>query len=266
VFCHMHRIEHPGEGVKSMAAARGRTKSFWPYLLVASVGFVLPLAALGHERQYLTVSARVLAGRTVFIDPGHGHPDPGASGPGGAVEKDIVLAIGLELRALLQAHGVAVIMTRAADHDLADPGERSISRRKRQDLLRRVELANHSRADAVLSIHANAFPSPRWHGAQVFYQAHNPESQRLARVLQAQLAQSTGNTTRQASGKLDHCMLVKVKTPAVTVETGFLSNPREAAMLMNPSYRRRIAWALFAGLVRYFTAPALPAGAPGARR
>lgn len=252
--------------VKSMLAPRGRAKSFWPYLLAAMVGFGLSLAAVALERQHLAVSARVMAGRTVFIDPGHGHPDPGASGPGGAVEKDIVLAIGLKLQALLEAHGVAVIMTRTADHDLADPGERRISRRKRQDLLRRVELANHSGADAVLSIHANAFPSPRWHGAQVFYQAHSPKSQRLARMLQAQLARSTGNTTRQASAKLDHCMLVKVKRPAVTVEAGFLSNPREAAMLMNPSYQSRIAWALFAGLIRYFTEPALPAGAPGAGR
>ncbi|HAI21870.1 MAG TPA: N-acetylmuramoyl-L-alanine amidase CwlD, partial [Clostridiales bacterium UBA8153] len=62
----------------------------------------------------------------------------------------------------------------------------------------------------------------------MFYQAHNPESQRLATILQTQLARGTGITTRQALSKLDHCMLVKVNTPAVTVEAGFLSNPREA--------------------------------------
>jgi len=73
----------------------------------------------------------------------------------------MVLAIGLELQALLQAHGVAVIMTCAGDHDLAEPGETSSSRRKRQDLGRRVELANRNRAGAVVGIHGNAFPSPR---------------------------------------------------------------------------------------------------------
>jgi len=236
-----------------------RGKSFLPYFWSALMGFAVLLAVLSLERHHLAASARVISGRTVLIDAGHGGPDPGARGPGGAVEKEIVLAIGLELMALLQVQGATVIMTRTGDYDLANPGERRISRRKRQDLRRRVELANRARPDVVLSIHANAFPSSRWHGAQVFYQADSLQSRRLAHILQSQLSRSTGNTTRQASSQLDHCMLVEVTVPAVTVEIGFLSNPREATMLMNPAYQHRLAWALFAGLVRYFAEGTVPA-------
>ncbi|MEW6524839.1 MAG: N-acetylmuramoyl-L-alanine amidase [Bacillota bacterium] len=248
-----------------MYPARRRVVRWQPYVLVAVVTFVTLLAASGYERQHLAASARVLAGRTVLIDPGHGKPDPGASGPGGAVETDIVLAIGLQLRDLLESRGVTVVMTRTTDQDLADPGERSLSKRKRQDLDRRVQLANEVVPEAVLSIHANAFPSSQWYGAQVFYQAENPESQRLAVLLQQQLARTTGNTTRRASPRIDHCMLSRVTTTAVTVEVGFLSNPREAAMLLNPAYQQRVAWAIYAGLIRYFAEGALPTGATGIR-
>lgn len=227
--------------------------------VVVTVGLLCLLS--GYEQRLLAVSAPALVGRTVLLDPGHGHPDPGASGSGGAEEKDIVLSISLYLRDLLEAAGVRVVMTRETDTDLADPGLSGYSRRKRQDLERRVEMANTLAPDVVVSIHANGFPSPQWYGAQTFYQAHSPESARLAGLVQAQLVSVTGNTTRQASPRLEHCMLTKVTAVSVTVEVGFLSNPREAALLTNARYQKRLAWAIYAGLTRFFSEKSMPATA-----
>jgi N-acetylmuramoyl-L-alanine amidase len=80
-----------------------------------------------------------LSGKTIYIDAGHGGVDGGAMSKQGIVEKDLNLAIALHLRDYLQQAGAVVRMTREDDRDLANEGTSGFSRRKTEDLLRRVE-------------------------------------------------------------------------------------------------------------------------------
>lgn len=113
-----------------------------------------------------TGNAGGIAGRTIVLDAGHGGLDPGAVSAKGGLEKDIVLAIAQELERLLNKAAVSVIMVRHGDYDLADSSEMHLLNRKRQDLERRVFIAEQAQADLYISIHANFFPSPQWSGAQ----------------------------------------------------------------------------------------------------
>lgn len=195
--------------------------------------------------------------RTVVLDPGHGGPDPGAVGPAGELEKDVVLAISLYLRDYLSAAGARVVLTRDKDEDLSGlPPE--VPDTKAIDLRRRVEIAQQARADAFLCIHANATSSPYWRGAQTFYRPNHPDSGRLARCLQTELVSVTRRTDRVALPGAKQYVLDNVTMPAVTVEVGFLSNPQEASLLADPDYQKLVAWAIFRGLARYFAEGARP--------
>ncbi|MBX4340793.1 N-acetylmuramoyl-L-alanine amidase, partial [Mycobacterium tuberculosis] len=99
------------------------------------------------------------------IDPGHGGPDGGAVGTE-HLEKDIALAISKQIRDYLQEQGALVLLTRERDTDLADKDMKGYSKRKGEDLRKRLELINDSEADMYLSIHLNAIPSRQWSGAQ----------------------------------------------------------------------------------------------------
>ncbi len=189
----------------------------------------------------------------IVLDPGHGGPDPGAVSSDGLLEKDIVLQVALRLRHLLESSGYQVIMTRETDADLGDTSS-SLRDRKRADLHRRLQIINASGADAVISIHANAMASARWHGAQVFYRPDRaPESKTLAQCIQQELVCITGETTRDINVSTGQFILQETWLPAVNVEVGFLSNPREARLLGDPRYQDKVAWAMMIGITRYFS-------------
>lgn len=211
-----------------------------------------------REQQAL---AQFLVGKTVVIDPGHGGPDPGSVAKSGLLEKDVVLAIGLRLRDLLESAGVHVIMTRETDEDLSGLSNASLRERWRAAHRKRLEIAQNSSADVVISIHANAVPSTRWFGAQTFFNPDgSPENARLAAILQRELRHITGGTDRSPSQHVEHFLLNNIEIPAVLVEVGFLSNPREAELLAQPEYQQQLAWAMFIGLGHFFAQQELPAG------
>ncbi len=219
-------------------------------LLVALLVLVGPLA-LVRQLEVRVTSARPLAGLTIALDPGHGGVDPGALGPQGVHEKDIVLAIALKLRELLESCGATVIMTREIDTDLSDANlGHQYSRRKRQDLSRRVALINASRAALLVSVHLNSMAARRWYGAQVFFTPESSESTRLAVILQESLRETLQNTNRVAAAG-DYYILEKTTCPAVIVEAGFISNPEEARLLQSEHYQARVALAIYRGVVRF---------------
>ena len=109
-----------------------------------------------------------LTGRVIVIDAGHGGPDGGAEAEG-KQEKEVALKIAGKVRNYLQESGALVLMTREKDNDLADKDMKGLSRRKTQDLIRRAKFVNNADPDAMISIHLNAIPSPKWSGAQTFY-------------------------------------------------------------------------------------------------
>jgi N-acetylmuramoyl-L-alanine amidase len=199
-----------------------------------------------------------LAGRVIVLDPGHGGVDGGAVSKTGVVEKEVALRIALHLRDFLQEAGALVIMTRERDTDLADSGTRGLSRRKTQDLMQRVRIVKESGADALVSIHLNAIPSPRWKGAQTFYHPESEENKKLASFIQAELIRNLGNTNRLPKQNGDIFILKASPVPAAMVEVGFLSNPEEAARLGDEKYQKKLAAAIYYGILRYYTEENLP--------
>jgi len=199
-----------------------------------------------------TASATSIVGKVIVIDPGHGGEDPGFLATDTVREKDIVLAIGLQLRRLLEEAGAIVVMTRESDEDLASEEEDRLGARKASDLRRRAEVSNRVGADAFISIHANAINSPRWYGAQTFYDPRKGERDALLAAAVQQVFVEMTDTTRRPLRRQNIYLMEAVEAPAVTVEVGFLSNPRERELLSTGQYQRRVAWAMLKSLLEWF--------------
>ncbi|HEX4508500.1 MAG TPA: N-acetylmuramoyl-L-alanine amidase [Burkholderiaceae bacterium] len=219
----------------------------------------------------------------IAIDPGHGGEDPGAIGPTGLREKDVVLAVASMLRERLDAKpGVRVLMTRDADFFVP--------------LAERVRKAERVQADLFVSIHADAFFTPSARGASVFALSEGGASSAAARwmaqrenaadavggvnvkvkdtqVMRAMIDMSTtaqikdslllgsevlsriGSVGRLHKGSVEQASFAVLKAPdipSILVETAFISNPEEEEKLRDDGYRRKIVEALFNGIDRYF--------------
>ncbi len=219
------------------------------------LGLLLPLLLACTLPRYLSFFRRPglvaalawsVAGKKIVIDPGHGGSDPGAVGEGGVAEKDVNLAVARRLALLLSQAGAEVFLTRTGDYHLGEaevPGP--------EDLARRVGLVARHGAELFVSIHGNSFPSSQWWGAQVFYHPDSPEGRRLACLIQQEFLKALGESYRWAMAE-DFFVLRRAGVPAVVVEVGFLSNPREEALLSDPAYQAKLAWCIYAGIVRFF--------------
>lgn len=193
-----------------------------------------------------------LSGKIILLDPGHGGPDGGA-GTKHALEKDIALDISLKVRDYLQEQGALVLMTRETDKDLADDDTRGYSRRKVEDLKKRLKMINNTDNDLFVSIHLNAIPSSRWSGAQTFYAPQFKENAKAAKFIQDELRVNLENTTRKAKPINQVYILKHAKKPGVLVEVGFLSNPTEREQLKKEAYQEKVAASIYQGINRYFT-------------
>lgn len=194
-----------------------------------------------------------LSGQIIVIDPGHGGRDGGAVSRSGLVEKEVTLSISFYLRDLLEAAGAMVIMTREGDQELASEEARHQGRRKKEDLANRVKIINGEYVDLFVSIHLNSVPSPKWSGAQTFYNPKWPESERLASFIQEELIRNLENTRRLPKKNQEIFILRASKIPGVLIETGFLSNPEEAALLGQKEYQKKVAFAIYTGILRYYS-------------
>ena len=225
----------------------------------------------------------------VAIDPGHGGEDPGATGPGGTHEKDVVLQIALKLRDRINNSTVGGNPMRAfltRDEDFFVP------------LGMRVEKARRVGADLFVSIHADAVPHPNASGASVYALSERGASSTTARwlaqkeneadrvgginlgghdalVQRALLDMSTSAQIRD-SLRLGDSMLSRIgsvgrlhkrqveranfavlrqpEIPSVLVETAFISNPAEEAKLRTAAYQNDLANAIISGIQAYFAA------------
>ncbi|MGF7049806.1 N-acetylmuramoyl-L-alanine amidase [Paenibacillus sp. DS2015] len=192
-----------------------------------------------------------LSGKIIALDAGHGGPDGGAVSRQGVIEKDINLAIALYLRDYLQQAGAVVVMTREGDYDLADPSTRGYSKRKTEDLKQRVKLIEDKKADLFISIHMNSIPSNRWSGAQVFYYPNHADNLALADLIQEEMRRNLENTDRIAKTVKTVYILQALKIPSALVEVGFLSHPEESMLLKDVEYQRKVAAAIYKGILRY---------------
>ena len=219
----------------------------------------------------------------VALDPGHGGEDPGAIGPNGLREKDVVLAVALQLRDRLNAlPNMRAMLTR--DEDFFVP------------LHERVRKARRVQADLFVSIHADAFFTPQARGASVYALSDKGATSAAARwmasrenaadivgganikaadasVLRTLLDMSTtaqikdslhvgrevlgqiGKVGRLHKRQVEQAGFAVLKAPdipSILVETAFISNPEEEAKLRDPAYQRELVDALTLGIKRYF--------------
>jgi N-acetylmuramoyl-L-alanine amidase len=214
---------------------------------------------------------------TVVVDPGHGGRDPGATGIGGLREKDVNLAIAKRLAQRLEHRGFQVILTRSDDRTL--------------DLEERTAIAESSNGDVFISIHANASRRSHTRGMEIYTLDSNHERHSLdvaARenrvpaskldALQRALAHLRVDEVASQSEKLagfvhEHVVaggkakdrslpdlglkkgpfyvLFMSSMSSVLVETGFLTNKKDAVLLRSTKYQREIAEEIAEGVDRY---------------
>jgi N-acetylmuramoyl-L-alanine amidase len=264
------KVDKPGAATGPVAAAPAPAPSPPP----PQPGPAAPTAAQKDRINRLTV---------VAIDPGHGGEDPGAIGPSGLKEKDVVLQVALLLRDRLNSRpGMRAMLTRDADFFVP--------------LKDRVAKARRVQADLFVSIHADAFLNPEARGASVFALSQGGATSAAARwmaqkenaadvvggvnaatkdtqVLRTLLDMSTtaqikdslrvGNEVLSRIGKVGRlhkrhveqagfAVLKAPDIPSILVETAFISNPDEEDKLRDPDYQKRLVEALYTGIERYF--------------
>lgn len=190
---------------------------------------------------------------TIVLDAGHGGEDGGAVAINGTLEKEINLAIALELEKLLRQNNFDVIMVRNSDCSVGDQSLGTIAERKRSDTKRRLHMIEEAGDCLFLSIHQNHFSQSKYSGAQVFYSANRPESAGLAEAVRKNIVDSLQPENKRENKEadsniyiLDHCQV-----PAILVECGFLSNPEEAEKLCSESYQKEMAAAIYNGIIDY---------------
>lgn len=207
-----------------------------------------------------------LSGKTVVLDAGHGGPDGGAVSQSGLIEKDLNLAIALQLRDYLQQSGAVVYLTREADEDLAGDGTKGYRKRKAEDLKQRAKFVEDKKADMMISIHMNSIPSTKWSGAQTFYYPNHEGNSALALFIQEEIKRNLENTSRLAAKAPNTVYLLQAvkSVPSALVEVGFLSNPGEAAKLADGLYQKQVAASIYKGILRYSSGERPPGTTGGA--
>lgn len=219
----------------------------------------------------------------IAIDAGHGGEDPGAIGPRGIREKDVVLAIAKELEKILRAApGYTPLMTRTGDYFL-----------KLSDRARKAEM---SKAELFISIHADAFKHPSASGGSVYALSEFGASSTTAKWLADKenrsdtiggvdlsdktddvkqvildlsmtykrrespelgldVLRSMGKVTKLHKHHVEEAGFAVLKGASATallIETGFISNPQEAKQLANPAFQKKMAQAIFDGINAFY--------------
>lgn len=218
----------------------------------------------------------------VVIDAGHGGKDPGASGPRGSKEKNVVLSIAQDLYNDINATpGMRAVMTRNGDYYLT--------------LRQRLQKARAAKADIFIAVHADAYQNAQSHGASVYALSLKGASSEAARwlaekenyselggvdlsdkndVLRSVLIDLSQTATISSSLKLGDAVLAQMglftplhhsgveqarfvvlkspDIPSILVETGFLSNSTEELKLRDPQYQQKVSKAILKGVIAYF--------------
>jgi N-acetylmuramoyl-L-alanine amidase len=219
----------------------------------------------------------------IAIDAGHGGEDPGAKGPSGVYEKNIVLKISKQLvDAINRERGMRAVMIRKGDYYMS--------------LRKRINKAREYKADLFMSIHADAFRDPKVHGSSVYVLSKRGASSEAAKwlaesenasdliggvsldnkddVLASVLLDLSQTASLEASIDIADRVLRGLKSvgkvhkrtvqsagfavlkspdiPSILIETAFISNPQEERKLLSSTHRMNMANAIMVGLRGYF--------------
>ncbi len=204
-----------------MTASRHRPPRF-------SLGRSLALLAL---LAWLLPASLLAASRTVVIDPGHGGFDRGGIPGQRVAEKTMALEVAQRLGKKLRSAGYRVIMTRDSDVFVTLSG--------------RVAIANAHRDAIFVCVHFNSASRAGANGIETYY--YGSDSARLAANIHRQLVAGTA-TENRGIRRRGYFVLRRTRIPSVLVECGFLTNPAEARLILESSYRDRLADRIAAGV------------------
>ncbi len=182
----------------------------------------------------------------IFIDPGHGGPDPGAVG-NGVTEEFVNLNVSLELARLLRDAGFDVRVYRTTSDE-------NVLENKNADLRNRAETANRWGADYFISIHTNSSENTAAQGVEAYVYRLGTASERLGQSIVDSVSENLGSRNRGVM-QANFAVLRRTNMPAVLVELGYLTNPTEALNLNSPAWQRAVAAAIFEGIVDYTGLP-----------
>lgn len=206
----------------------------------------------GKGRGATVLSPARLPDAVLVLDAGHGGEDGGAVSPSGTVESRINLEIALRVAALMDLYRAERVLLRDSDCSLHDDGCVTLREKKVSDLRNRVARIESTPNAILMSIHQNAFSDRGYHGAQVFYGAHE-KSLPFARHVQSTLRDGIDpeNTRVPAAIPSSVYLMNHITCPAILVECGFLTNPAEEALLKAPEYQTKIAISLASAYLTY---------------
>jgi N-acetylmuramoyl-L-alanine amidase len=193
-----------------------------------------------RESEKLRGAGPSLAGKTVVLDPGHGGSDTGWA-VGNLTERDIVADLAGQLEGRLQAVGVNAYLTHL-EHENPDEVERA-------------KFANTVNADLLVSLHCDGHESPTPHGvASYYFGTHRTASvvgERFADLVQREVVAGTDLLDCRTHGK-SWPLLRATRMPAVRLELGYLTNPRDASALASREFRAVVAEGVLAAVQRIF--------------
>ena len=184
---------------------------------------------------------------TVVVDAGHGGIDGGVVAADGTKESDLNLAYALTLGDMLTNCGFSVVYTRKIKGGLYGAATDGF---KGRDMRARKQIVVDTAPVLVVSIHMNKYTgSTSRRGPQVFYQKGYEDGKAFAECMQRVLNDFTGNAHSALGG--DYYMCREMPCPSVICECGFLSNPDEAHLLTDETYRDELCKEILRGIVYY---------------
>ncbi len=189
----------------------------------------------------------------IVVDAGHGGIDLGVTGATlGANERDLNLQIAYAVKNELEETGFSVALTRKTDEGLYGTTAKGF---KKRDMQKRKEIIEEEKPALILSIHQNFYSTQKERGAQVFYGDNHPKSEALARLLQTRLneAYEKEGVKNRKCMRAEYFMLGCYSAPAVIVECGFLSSPKDEALLVDSGWQKAIAEKLAEGVMAFFS-------------
>lgn len=180
----------------------------------------------------------------IFIDQGHNPQNPNAGAEGnGYREQDITYQIGVALAELLRQNGeFEVRLSRNSPEEILGTSNSS-------SLAARVRAANSWGADYFLSLHTNAFSNPSGRGVEAYVFSENSQAFILGEDIVYRLSELTGFPERGVFARPSLYVLKKTAMPAVLVEMGYITNPTEAALMVNQP--ELIASGIYSGILEY---------------
>ena len=222
-------------------------------LFACSLAVMLNSRSIKYSAVSTEASSETNAEFTVIIDAGHGGEDGGAVGVDGSFEKDLNLDIAFLLRDMLESNGIKTVLTRDEDILLYDRNVDYHGRKKVLDLAARLKIGKETKNSVFVSIHMNSFPQQQYSGLQVWYSPNDGRSAEIAENVRKNvvslLQKQNARKIKPASSNI--FLLNRLESPAILIECGFLSNPRECSLLNTKEYRRQLAFSIFTSISEF---------------